>query len=139
VSSPGALTDPCQIEAARMLLRWAQQEFAARGRVPSISPLLSGVERDLLREKAAELAGPGTEDAWVAVHLLALFPDCSRRRRRDVSRTRLARWRRSAWRASTTTVPWKLKVTDVLISAMSDVSRVVRVLRSGGGLPRMSW
>jgi hypothetical protein len=81
VAASDALTDPAQIEAARMLLRWAVQGTAGYG-----SPLLSGAERDLLRVRAAELAASGTGDAWVGAHLLALFPQAPVRTRASLTR-----------------------------------------------------
>lgn len=61
--------DPAQRGTARALLRWAVQGIA-----PGVPPLLAGAERDVLRRKAAELAGSGTDDAQVGAELLALFP-----------------------------------------------------------------
>lgn len=91
VAAADALTDPAQIEAARMLLAWA-----VRGTRDGGAPLLADPERELLRQKAAELAASGTPDAWVGAHLLALFagqiphvtPSASRSQVGRASRTR---------------------------------------------------
>ncbi len=69
IAATDALGDPGQRDSA-LLLAWAVHGTDGHG-----LPLLSAAERDLLRDKAAELAVSGTEDAWVGAHLLTLFPD----------------------------------------------------------------